>query len=146
MGGPPGTEWPYRSPKAELANRRFGSIDDSTTPPESGKQVHVRKPEVQPFSLFQALLLCTEPICRDFPSPVQRIEMLSRDGDGLNNAILVQPSLTPSDLSVHVFANLPRAFNAQSLTSTGQAHMNRLGPPIVIIIFKNADLCGHGRL
>jgi hypothetical protein len=53
------------------------------------KQAHGREPEVQPFSLFQALLLGTEPICRDFPSPVQRIEMLSRDCDGLNHAILV---------------------------------------------------------
>ena len=31
--------------------------------------------------------------------------MLPRDCEGLNHAILAQPDLTPSDLSVHVFAN-----------------------------------------
>ncbi len=54
--------------------------------------------------------------------------------------MVIQPDLSPTDPSIHVFPNRPGPIHAQGLTTIIEAHMNRLGAAIGIVIFKDANL------
>lgn len=57
------------------------------------------------YEIAMTLFLCAETISRNLPPADQGFEMLSRDSDGTDDALVIQPDVTPAYYAINILVN-----------------------------------------